>query len=351
MKRIFTLLIATGFYSAFGNIISAQGQSSIPINFSASFFGYYSYTIQGIDGQDFNKFDLERVYFTAKSEISENWKFQMTTDVYRNTAAGTYYSGLGVRMKFAFADFTPLSSLSIKAGMIPGPWNGLIETFWKYRGVAPTANDKYGYVQTADLGLSITYSLPGKYGELAGYVFNGDSYASPESNKYKDLVLRASLFPFPSTPELKTLTFGGYSYLGKTGAAGVKKQRYGGMAGYSYGVVILGAEYDFRTDGAVSTSDVSGKVFSLFTEIKAPLAELQSKLSLLLRYDSCDPNENKDNDRINFFIAGLVWKPNEKISIVLNRQIMTTDSKTMKSAAGAFLDKDEKWLVNTIISF
>jgi hypothetical protein len=351
MRRYFILIIALGFCLIFGKTVLAQAQNSIPITFGAQFFGNYSYTVQGIDGQDFNKFDIERVYFTAKSQVSENWKFQMTTDIYRNTTAGTYYAGLAIRMKFAFVDFTPWSSLSIKAGMIPGPWNNTVESFWKYRGVSATANDKYGYIQTADLGLSVTYSLPDKYGEIAGYVYNGDAYSAPESNQFKDVVLRASLVPFPGSSELKTLTFGGYTYLGKNGVAGLTKQRYGGLVGYSYDVVLVGAEYDSRTDGTVNAADVSGNVFSLFTEIKLPVAELQSKLSLLFRYDSCDPNESKDNDKINFFIAGLVWKPSEKISLVLNRQIMTTDTKTMKSTAGAFLDKDEKWFVHTILSF
>ena len=351
MRRYFTLIIALGLCLVFSKTVLAQAQNSIPITFGGSFFGNYSYTVQGIEGKDFNKFDVERMYLTAKSQISENWKFQMTTDIYRNSAAGTYYSGLAVRLKFAFADFTPWASLSIKAGMIPGPWNGAVETYWKFRGVAPTANDKYGYVQTADLGLSVTYSLPNKYGEIAGYIFNGDSFTAPESNKYKDLVLRASLVPFPGISELKTLTVGGYTFLGKNGAAGLKKQRFGGMVGYSYNVVLVGAEYDSRTDGVVNATDVSGNVFSLFTEIKFPIAELESKFSLLFRYDSCDPNDSKDNDKINFFIAGLAWKVNEKVSFVLDRQVLMTDSKTMKSTAGTFLDVDEKWFVHTILSF
>ncbi|MCX6169888.1 MAG: hypothetical protein NTX65_11140 [Ignavibacteriales bacterium] len=351
MRRYFTSSIVLGLCLFVSKSVLAQTQSSLPINFSASFFGNYSYTVQGIDGRDFNKFDIERMYFTAKSQVSENWKFQMTTDVYRNSTSGTYYSGLAVRMKFAFVDFSPLSSLSIKAGMIPGPWNGAVEVFWKYRGVAQTANDKYGYIQTADLGLSVTYLLPDKYGELAGYVFNGETYSAPESSKYKDIVLRVSLVPLPNSEEFKTLTLGGYTYLGKNGAAGLKKQRFGGLLGYSYDVVLVGAEYDSRTDGAVNAADVSGNVFSLFTEIKLPVGDLQPKLSLLFRYDSCDLDTNKDNDKINFLIAGLAWKPNDKIEIVLNRQIMTTDARTMKSTAGTFLDKDEKWLVNTIVTF
>lgn len=356
MKKLFILSVILVGFCLYNNNIEAQtqpqAQTTIPVTFSAQFFGYYSYTVQGIEGQDFNKFDIDRLYFTAKSQLSDNWKLQMTTDIYRNTTAGTYYSGLAIRLKFGFVDYTPVPELSIKAGMIPGPWNGSVEAFWKYRGVAQTANDKYGYVQTADLGASVTYTLPDKYGELAAYVFNGDAYSAPESNQYKDVVLRASFVPFPTNSVLKTLTLGGYTYLGKsTGTAGLTRQRFGGLLGWSYDILTLGTEYDSRTDGASSAPDLKGEVFSLFTEVKAPLESLKSKLSLIFRYDVADPNKDKDNDKTYYFIAGLVWKATDKVSLVIDRQMMTGDSATMKINAGGVTDKDEKWFLHTIIAF
>ncbi len=348
MKKIFVLFI-TSFLYVSGSIYG-QTQNSVPVTFNASFFGNYSYTVQGIEGQDFNKFDIERMYLTFKSQISENWKLQATTDIYRNTDAGTYYKGLAVRLKFGFIDYTPWQSLSIKAGMIPGPWVGTVESFWKYRGVSATASDKFSYLPTADLGASVTYSLPDKYGELAGYVYNGDSFSSPETNQYKDYVLRGLLVPFPTSPELKNLSLGVCVAFGKSGTAGLTKNRVGGFLGYSYDFVIVGAEYDTKTDGVANAADISGNVYSLFTEIKFPIAELQSKLSLIFRYDSSDPNVNKDNDRNKFFIAGFVWKPTEKISFVLDRQVLTSDALTLKTTAGTFVDKDEKWFVHTIVN-
>ena len=113
----------------------------------------------------------------------------------------------------------------------------------------------------------------------------------------------------------------------------------------------MGAEYDSRTDGVLNSADVSGNVFSLFTEIKLPIEELKSKYSFIFRYDSSDPNEDKLNDKTGYFIAGFAWKALEKITIVLNRQMLTSESATMKTKSGTFTDKDEKWFVNAIISF
>ncbi len=352
MRKYFLVIMIFVYISICCNTGLAQTQTTIPVTFGAQFFGNYSYSVQGIDGQDFNKFDIDRLYFTAKSQLSENWKLQMTTDIFRNSATGSYYSGLAIRLKFGFVDYTPIPELSIKAGMIPGPWNSLVEAFWKYRGVAQTANDKYSYVQTADLGASVAYTLPDNYGEIAGYVLNGDGYTAPESNQFKDVILRASLMPFPGSSVFKTLTLGGYTYLGKsTGITGLKKQRYGGLLGWSYDIVTMGTEYDSRTDGTIDAPDVNGDVLSLFTELKIPVASLQSKLSVIFRYDIADPNKDKDNDKTYYFIAGLVWKATDKVSIVLDRQIMTGDSATMKTSAGGVTDRDEKWFIHTIITF
>ncbi len=348
-SKIFFVIVLL-WYSA--QVSFAQTTESIPVTFGAQFFGNYSYTVNGIDGKDFSKFDVDRMYLTMKSKLSDNWKLQFTSDVYRNTSSGTYYSGLSLRVKFAFLDFTPWSSLSIKAGMIPGPWNGVVETQWKYRGVVATANDKYNYIQTADLGLSATYSLPEKYGEIAGYIYNGDGYTSPETNQFKDLVLRATINPFPTNSILKNLMLGGYTYIGKSTTAGLKKQRFGGLVGYSYSVLLVGAEYDSKTDVATATSpEVKGNVLSLFSEIKMPVAELESKLSLVLRYDSSDPNLDKDNDKTHYFVAGLAWKATDKVTMVLDRQVLTTDTPTLKTSSGSLTDKDEKWVINAIVSF
>lgn len=352
MKKSISLFVLITCLLQLTNKSLAQTQTTIPVTFSAQFFGYYEYSVQGIDGQDFNKFDIDRMYFTAKSQLADEWKLQMTTDVYRNSAAGSYYSGLGIRLKFGFVDYSPLPALSIKAGMVPGPWNGGVEVFWRYRGVSATASDKYSFVQTADLGASVAYTLPGNYGEVAGYVLNGDGYTAPESNQYKDVVLRASLMPFPGSPVFKTLTLGGYTYLGKsTGTAGLAKQRFGGLLGWAYDIVTVGAEYDTRTDGAADAPDVKGDVYSVFAELKVPVESLKSKLAVILRYDVNDPNKDKDNDKTYFFIAGFVWKATDKVSIVLDRQIMTGDSATMKTNAGGVTDTDEKWFVHTIINF
>lgn len=351
MKKNLLFIIAAFITVISVNSLNAQS-TPVPVSFGATLFGNYGYTVDGIEGSKYDKFDLERMYLTMKAQLGDQWKLQMTADVYRNTAAGTYYSGLGIRLKFGFLDYTPYSSLSIKAGMIPGPFNSVVESLWKYRGVAATANDKYGYVQTADLGVSVAYTLPSKYGEIAAYMFNGNGFTAPETNPSKDFVLRATINPFPEIKYLDKLKLGGYAYTGKTGAAGLKKERFGGLIGYSYSVVMVGAEYNTRTDKPdTKTGDVSGNVISFFTEIKAPVAELENKLSAILRYDSSDPNNSTEKDKTSFLVAGIVWKATDNVSLVIDKQLTKTDSPLLKTTAGPFTDRDDKWVINAIVNF
>lgn len=183
----------------------------------ATVFANYTYSVRGIQGRLFNMFDPNRVYFTMKTPLAEEWKFQITTDIYRSTGSTSNYNGFAMGLKFAMVDYSPTCSVSVKFGMIPGPWNGQVESHWKYRGIAQTASDRYSLVNIADLGTSATNALPGKYGDISGYILNGPGYTAPENTRFKDYVLRATLVPFVSVEGLKGLTLGGLLYQGNNG--------------------------------------------------------------------------------------------------------------------------------------
>jgi len=332
----------------------APKPAGIVPTFGATMFGNYAYVINGTDGRDFNKFDLDRVYFTMKSQIADDWKLQITTDIYRNTATGSYYNGLDVRLKFAYLDYAVMENVSVKFGMIPGVWNGVEESLWKYRGVYKTVSDQNSYYQTSDLGISATYTLPSKLGEVAAYMQNGDGYQSPELNRYKDYVFRATLNPFTSIEGLKGLSLSGIGSIGSAGTTrALERNRYGVLAGYSNSVVLVGAEYIVRKDAPSNPDTVrTGNAFSLFTEIKAPFAGLQSKLSLILRYDGIEPNVDKGGDMSHFVVAGIAWKATDRITFVLDNQLLVTETNSLKrSTDNVALDTDRRWFVHTILTF
>ncbi len=321
--------------------------------FSATMFSNLVYSPRGIDGKFANRFDFDRVYFTMKTPLADDWKFQVTTDIYRNASATSYYNGLSVRLKFAMVDYTPITSLSVKFGMVPGPWNGLVETYWKYRGVASTASDKYSLIATADAGISACYTLPGKVGDFSVYMLNGTGYTAPEANRFKDYVARLTLAPFTSSDELKGLTMSGLAYIGNNGTTvALEKNRFGGFVGYTYSFVTVGSEYLVVKNAPSNPDSIqSGYVLSVFGELKCPVEGFASQFSLIGRFDVNEPNINKGGDITRLKIIGIVWKANDRVWWVVDHQLLTTEKATQKVVDGTYIDTDVRWYLHAIINF
>lgn len=326
-----------------------------PVQMSGVFFGLFSYTHSGIEGKDFNRFDFDRVYLTAKSQLFDQGKVQLTTDIYRNSATGSYYAGLSLRLKFAYFDYAPTSAVSIKIGMIPTHWFGLIDQYWKYRGLAASVGDRSGYLSSADLGLSIAYALPGKFGELSGYIFNGTGYAAPETNRFKDVALRLTVSPFPDDPALKQLLLAGHWYKGSnisTATLALPRDRYGMFLSYGYSFATIGVEYNVRKDAPVNPDTLfSGNAFSIFGEVKAPWEEWRNSFSLVWRHDVLEPDVDKGGDMTRFTILGLAYKLHEKVTLVLDRQWTKAETESLKRNDGTKTDYDDRWLLHMIINF
>jgi regulator of replication initiation timing len=331
--------------------LSAFQQSA---QFGGQVFANYSYTTNaGVDAKDYNRFDLERFYLTGKAQIFEQGKVLATTDVFRNSATGSYYPGLSIRLKFAYFDYAPVSDLSIKLGMIPTV-GGYGDAYWKYRGISSSATDKYSFMATADLGASVAYTLPSKFGEVTGFILNGTGYASPEANRFKDVALKATVSPFPQDPTLKGLTVTGYVYKGANmskASLALQRDRLGALVSYSYSVASIGVEYDTRKDAPSNPDTVlSGNALSFFGEIKSPVEDLK-KFSFIWRWDVSEPNINKGNDALRFGVLGLVYKVHDKLTFAVDRQWTKAEGATITRTDGTKTSYDNRWFLHTIVNF
>jgi hypothetical protein len=325
---------------------------------SGLIFTNYSYSPKGgADWPSMNKFDFDRVYLTAKSTLTEEWKVQVTTDIFRtsNVGSGAYYNGLSFRLKFALLEYTPDPAWSIKAGAIPNVWTGFSESLWKYRGIAKVPTDKNGYFSTADLGISAAYSLPNKVGELTASILNGNNFENPDTNRFKDIGVRASLAPFGENPALKSLVFGAHCYLGSNGTPGgpaLERNRFGGIVGYSYSVISANIEYDIKQETPVNPNvKVSGNLLSVFGEVRSPAEGWWGKLAAVWRVDLVEPNVDVTGDKTTFVIAGLSYKINDKVMLVLDQQAVFAESKTLTKYDKTKVDFDQKYFVHAIIAF
>ena len=333
---------------------SAIKSSSPSIQFSGQTFMYYSYSPQGSDGKYANKFDFDRLYLTAKGTVSDEIKYVYTTDVYRDTTMKQDY-GLTIRVKLAYFDYVPFPELSFKAGVIPNAWTGFVDTYWKYRGISTNFVDRNGFYKSTDLGISSQYALPGKIGEVAVFVLNGDGFTSREQNRFKDVAARLCLTPFKETPVLSNMMFAGYGYKGANASIGgdaLQRDRAGFLTGYADSYFSVYVEGEKRWDAAVKPDSViTGSGVSFFSEIKVPIEELKNKLSIVLRWDVIDPNKNKGGDMTRFAIAGVAYRFNDKFTLVLDNQSLNGETSTIKVVDGTKTDYDGRWYVHTLINF
>jgi hypothetical protein len=318
-------------------------------------YTYFAYSQDGTDGPGANRFDFDRIYLTAKSQLFDGGKFQFTTDVYRNTTAGSYYNGLGIRVKLAYLELALSNPLTLRMGMIPTQWASFIDNYWRYRGVSATIVDRQNYFSSADLGVSLAYALPGKFGEVTGYIFNGGGYTNTETNRFKDVAVRINVMPFPETANLQSFTLAGYVYKGANVSAtstALRRDRVGGMISYAYSIATVTAEYHVRKDALTHPDTVTtGKGVSVFGEVRAPFEELGSKLSLVWRFDVIDPNRDKGADMQRLAILGLSYKMNERVNFVADYQGTIGEIALFKRPDGVNTDADKRWFLHLILTY
>jgi hypothetical protein len=331
------------------------------VKFSGVLYTYYQYTTNGTEGNDFNRVDVDRLYLTAKATISENTRLTATTDVFRQTDAtkNAFYGGLVIRVKFAYAEYSPSSDIAVRLGMIPTHWQGMVDGIWKYRVLIAniTDNTRAGYNASSDLGASATYTLPSKLGEIFAGIYNGSGYSNPEANRFKDFALRATLTPVANEP----LTLAAYYYMGN-GESTIKqslgKNRWGALASYSYSGVTVGLDYNEKQDKAkpanITLADTtqSGRAISFFGEAKAPFDGFLGTLAFLWRLDYIDANTSVGQDITRYWIAGISCKVNDKLTVIVDRQTNKTESAVMLTRVDkAKIDYDNRWFLHVQLNF
>jgi len=369
--------------------VFTNGQHYGDVKFKGVIYGFYAYNMNSTApasftdnmepfeplGENSNEFELGRVYLTAFSQQSPTTAWRITTDVFRGAvdpatitpaktytvpdtgaaglagksqtitvpaAAAPYYNGLDIRLKYAYFDWKPLSSLTFRFGMQQTPWISMVEDCWKYRGVELTASDMHGFTSSSDLGASLTWALPEKYGDLGAYVFNGQGYQKPEFDRFKDVAFRLQVFPMPNSDIFKNFKISGYYYLGTVDASptdapnaiGKPSNTTGVLAWWNYDIYNIGVEWDTHTTAPSNTfrdSTNTASIISIFAEVRGP-GDL-SDWALFGRYDMWNPtnstvgsvayptatsNPSTTNTKANFLLVGLSYKMSAGMYLSLN---------------------------------
>lgn len=274
---------------------------------------YFDYTYNS-DGKPTNGFEIHRVYFTYQNHISKNISYKFTTDVGRfNTGKD---NRLSVYLKNALVKWkTSVGSLVF--GLQGLNTFSVQEHNWGYRFVEKSPMDLYHFASSADLGLGYYNKLSGKV-NFSAIISNGTGYKKSENDNYKKISLQL----FYGDSKIKKdgnfnvgaiFTTESFDYVAGTDTTTKTKTVFGGFAVYRISGLRIGAEYDIFKTGGI---DVTKNIFSVYANFAAA-----KNLDLFARFDTFDPNIDKNNDGNTYIVVGLNYKPAKGLYIAPNVRI------------------------------
>jgi len=301
---------------------------------------YLRYTLT-LDSSLNNGFYIDRAYANFISEILKNenlnLKFRYTLDVGQirdvgksgsfklnpdstikipNSAiVGSYF----VYSKYAFLEAN-YKNFKVYFGQTYNFWTKQMEDIWVYRFIEKTPTDYFSILASTDFGIAFEYNS--KSVNVNFGVFNGEGYNKVEDNKFKDLELTISAYPY-TNDNLKIGIFG-YGHYGKYKNEN-EKIRFNSSLAIINKLFTLSFEYsNFKGSTSTSQDTINSNLISGFISIKP-----SQIFDIIFRID-------RYGEERNFIIGGLV----------LNL------SKNLRSSINYKQDKDYKFInVQTEIKF
>src|SRR5438093_11208594 len=284
-----------------------------------------------------NNFDVTRAYINVIGRFSGGVYTRITVDVNRPPAVTTDNS-LRYRLKYAYAAYTPQgSSLTYKLGQIHTPFIDWEEALWDYRVQGQMALERGGYMSSSDFGIG----ADGKWGpdkvNAQLVLVNGENYNKGTGDQGKDGMLRVSARGMATNDSSRVggLRITGYAQIGRPTTGG-QRQRFLGMASYRSRQITLAGEFAAVRDSLTGGALVKGRVISVFGVYHFT----GSKLAIIGRFDSADPNTSVANDRQTRVIGGVSYQHSANLRLVADWDHVSfqgTPTAAQKSASSQTL--------------
>jgi hypothetical protein len=305
------------------------------------------------DSRSDNRFDIDRAYLTARARMTDRLDARVTLDVYqqRNPDSDDFYQGWAMRAKYAYVDYALQRGgendlgLSARFGLLQTSIIEVEEQVWN-RGLGQVGVDRFGYMPSADAGISSTLRLPDGHGEFYLGVTNGSGYASRETDRFKDVAARFTWSPAPHAAGfLRSIRISPWAIVGRRGsdyadgagtvkavASGLRRNRAGVLLSVRDSRITLGTHIAWRFDESETadttadtsprTSSVTGRLVSIHALLRprAFADDLpQWPLAVVLRTDDFRADTESDAS-VRTWFAGLMYEAGAYGSITLDYQ-------------------------------
>lgn len=306
-----------------------------PISNAAEVSGksYIEYKYDLTEDSKVNEFGVTRVYLNYKKAVTDKIKFRATTDIKAGDYAGkdNFYMVFIKYLHVTFEDIYPAANLRV--GQINRPWVGFEEKIWEHRWVSKVFADLEGRLSSTGRGVMLMGKIPDGYGEYLVSYINGAGYHTEESGEYnKDISVRVTLQPIKD----KGLKLSSLYYAGlydDTGLSDATKNRIVGLVSYQAD--------KFTVAGQYLTSDDKGKKGAGYGGFV--ICKHIDKISPFIRYETFDPDTDKDDDEHTRIIGGVSYKLAEKVVVALNYQGKDYKSKAKTDSSAVYLNMRVKY--------
>lgn len=279
-------------------------------------FGNYSfysstYRLSGMPANNYNTFDIGRIYLNASNNHKDNYFSKITLE------ANTLSNGNNVFLKFAYLEKRE-KNFNIKAGLIPSLWVGFEEGIWKDVFVEYTQMHYLKIINPSDKGISFKYEIENLNSSFETMISNGEGFKTVENSKTKNFDLKYSY---------KKDGFNFSSFF-SSNIGDREKQVLSSLFGFE--------NKKFSTALSVfksinfSTSSTHSSGFSIYSNIN-----ISDKYTAFLRWDRFDKNIRKYGDISDYYIAGILKNINEdiKVAISFKETIPQIESSSNKKEA------------------
>ena len=169
MKKTILLLIAA-FTLPY---LSAQEGSP-----SAKIFFNFNYDMSSEDDADaFKAFEIKRSYLGYSYKIDEQFSTKITFDVGNNESGSAYTAFL----KIASLKWKNSDKLILNVGMVGTKNFKFMEKSWGRRYIEKSAQDKYKWANSADLGVTADYKISDNLA-IDAQILNGEGYKKAQDD-------------------------------------------------------------------------------------------------------------------------------------------------------------------------
>ena len=154
------------------NVSAQEGTPSVKI------FSNFNYDISTEEGeQAFKEFEIKRSYLGYSCKIDDRFSTKITFDVGSNSAGSAYTAFL----KIASLKWKASDKLTLNTGMVGTKNFKFMEKSWGKRYIEKSAQDKYKWANSADVGITADYKISDNI-NLDAQVLNGEGYKKTQTS-------------------------------------------------------------------------------------------------------------------------------------------------------------------------